>query len=174
MNSTVSRPKKSPSSKARRKAGRGCVRSASRSPSKRSRPSVVSSRSRRAVPAWVGPLGTAALRREFREWRASLATQLERDTLLMPEAIANSAVGEVSRYLNVELPGALADHLAAKAYYLYGRHRHFHKKLNERGDGGRDNLYMYMRHWTAGWLKRERYALFNRLPREYALGKRLP
>ena len=39
---------------------------------------------------------------------------------------------------------------------------------------GRDNLYMYMRHWTASLLKRERYALFKRLPWEYALGKRLP
>jgi hypothetical protein len=45
--------------------------------------------------------------------------------------------------------------------------------LNRPGNRGRDNLYMYMRHWTASWLKRERYALFKRLPWEYALGRRL-
>ena len=46
--------------------------------------------------------------------------------------------------------------------------------LNRPGNKGRNNLYMYMRHWTAGWLKRERYTLFKRLPWSYAQGQRLP
>ena len=136
MNSTASRPKKSPSSKARSKP-------------------------------------RTTLRAAYRSWRASLPTALERDTLLWPEVIAESVVTEVVCFLDAEIPADFAERLSAKAYYLYGRHRHFHKMLNERGDRGRDNLYMYMRHWTAGWLKRERYALFKRLPWEYALGMRL-
>lgn len=114
------------------------------------------------------------MRREFRAWCASLPTQLERDTLLWPEAIADTVVGEVCRYLEAELPEDLAERLAAKAHYLYPRHRHFHKMLNCAGNRGRDSLYMYMRHWTASWLKRERYALFKRLPWDYALGRKLP
>ncbi len=92
----------------------------------------------------------------------------------MPDAIAESVVTEACCYLDAELPADFADRLAAKAHYLYPRHRHFRKMLNERGNGGRDNLYMYMRHWTGSWLKRERYAFFKRLPWEYALGRRLP
>ena len=114
------------------------------------------------------------LRAEFRAWRSSLPTQLERDTLLMPEAIAESVVDEASRYLGAELPSDFPVRLAAKAYHLYPRHRHFHKVLNRSGNRGRDNLYMYMRHWTTSWLQRERPALRRRLPWEYGLGRRLP
>jgi hypothetical protein len=57
---------------------------------------------------------------------------------------------------------------------LYPRHRHFHAVLNRPGNRGRHNLYVYMRHWTASWLKRECRALFRRLPWENALGHPLP
>jgi hypothetical protein len=102
-----------------------------------------------------------------------LPTALERDTLLWPEVIAESVVAEASRYLHAELPAEFAPRLAAKAYHLYPRHRFFHKVLNRPGNRGRDNLYVFMRHWTASWLKRERYALFRRLPWEYSLGRPL-
>jgi hypothetical protein len=46
--------------------------------------------------------------------------------------------------------------------------------LNRPGNRGRDNLYMYVRHWTCSWLKRERSALYKKLPWEYAQGKKLP
>ena len=120
------------------------------------------------------PSRPTTLREEFRNWRASLPTELERDTLLMPEAIAESVVQEAERFLGVELPKGYAERLAAKAHHLYPRHKHFHKMLNRPGNKGRDNLYVYMRHWTCGWLKRERHALYKRLPWEYALGKALP
>jgi hypothetical protein len=92
---------------------------------------------------------TTTLRREFRAWRSSLPTQLERDTLLMPEAIAESVVQEAERFLKAELPEGFARWLAKKAHHLYPRHRHFRKTLNGAGNLGRDSLYMYMRHWTA-------------------------
>ena len=92
----------------------------------------------------------------------------------MPEAIAESVVQEAERFLKADLPGDFAARLAAKAHHLYPRHKHFHKVLNLPGNRGRDSLYMYMRHWTASWLKRERPALFKRLPWSYALGSKLP
>jgi len=92
----------------------------------------------------------------------------------MPDAIAESVVTEACRFLDAELPAGFAERLAAKAHRLYLRHAHFHKMLNRPGNKGRDNLYMYMRHWTASWLKRERFALYKRLPWEYAQGKKLP
>jgi hypothetical protein len=115
-----------------------------------------------------------SLRREFRVWRASLPTALERDTLLMPDAIAESVVQEAERFLRARLPEGFAARLAAKAFHLYPRHKHFHKTLNRAGNLGRNSLYMYMRHWTAGWLKRERSPLFKKLPRDYAQGRPLP
>ena len=162
MNSMTSRPKKSPSLKGRSKVGT----------------------SRRLVRRGIGnkrngngraggsPLPTA--RAAFRAWRAGLPTALERDTLLWPEAIAESVVAEASRYLGAELPADFPARLAAKAYHLYPRHRHFHEVLNRPGNRGRHNLYVYMRHWTASWLKRQRSPLFRRLPWEYALGHPLP
>jgi hypothetical protein len=115
-----------------------------------------------------------SLRREARALRASFPTALERDTLLVPEWVAESVVQEAERYLNAELPGNFAERLAAKAHHLYPRHRHFKKTLNRPGNVGRNNLYMYMRHWTAGWLKRERFALYKRLPWSYGNGQPLP
>lgn len=111
------------------------------------------------------------LRRAF---RTMLPTRLERDTLLMPAAIAESVVQEAERYLQARLPADFSSRLATRAVYLYPRHRHFKKVLNGRGNRGRDSLYMYMRHWTAGWLKRERSPLFQKLPCGYANGKPLP
>jgi hypothetical protein len=117
---------------------------------------------------------TTTIRREFRVWRSSLPTQLERDTLLTPEAIAESVVQEAECFLKAELPEGFARRLAKKAHHLYPRHRHFRKTLNGAGNLGRDSLYMYMRHWTASWLKRERSALHRKLPGSYSQGLRLP
>jgi len=121
-----------------------------------------------------GATRAATLRREFRHWRTSLPTPLERDTLLMPEAIAESVVQEAERFLKTDLPADYATRLAAKAHYLYPRHKHFHKMLNRPGNRGRDNLYVYMRHWTCGWLKGERRSLYRQLPWSYAVGRPLP
>lgn len=120
--------------------------------SQRQRASGASTRSRRIEPAAAGLSDTAVLRREFRAWRNSLSTQFERDTLLTPEWIAESVVQEVECFLRADLPEGFAERLAAEAHHLYLRHAHFHKGMNRPGNRGRDNLYMFMRHWTAGWL----------------------
>ena len=113
-------------------------------------------------------------RRESCAWRTSLPTAMERDTLLTPEWVAESVVQEVERFLMADLPANFAERLAAKAHYLYPRHRHFHKGMNRPGNRGRENLLMFMRHWTAAWLKRERNPLYKQLPSSFGMGQRLP
>jgi len=137
---------------------------------KKAQPSPATKPRRISRTAQAAQAAQAAQRREFREWRASLPTALERDTLLWPEVIAESVVQEAELYLEMSLPPDYAERLAAKAHHLYPRHQHFHKALNRPGNRGRDNLYVYMRHWTCSWLKRERYALYKKLPWSFALG----
>jgi len=115
-----------------------------------------------------------SLRREFRVWKESLPTALERDTLLAPEWIAESVVQEAERFLQADLPENFVARLAAKAEYLYPRHTQFKKLLNGPGNAGRNNLYRFMRHWMAAWLKRERFALYRKLPASFGLGQALP
>ena len=172
---TTSRPKKSPSSKARRKPERGCVRRTSRSTALCRKASGSSGRSRRIAPAAAGRADTAALRRESRAWlHAELPTQLERDTMLTPEGVAESVVQEVELFLKAVLPADFAERLAARAYDCYDHSKHFRKGLNRAGNGGRATLYMFMRHWTAAWLRRERSALHKKLPQSFGNGARLP
>jgi hypothetical protein len=173
MKTLLAHPKKSPSSKARRKLSVG-PRCRAAQTGGASVPASLSLRSATIPkPARQEPRPTS-LRQEFRAWRASLPTALERDTLLMPDVIAESVVQEVERFLKSDLPDNFAKRLAAKAHYLYPRHKYFHKGMNRPGNRGRENLLMFMRHWTAGWLKRERYALYKKLPWSFSMGRRLP
>ena len=94
--------------------------------------------------------------------------------MLTPLWVAESVVQEVERFLNAHLPEDFAARLAAKTHYLYPRHKHFHKALNRPGNRGRENLRMFMRHWTAGWLKRAKLPLYKKLPWSFGNGKCLP
>jgi hypothetical protein len=167
MKTSPERPKKSPASKPR---PAGLARRARQNPAARKVSTALSLCSEAGT---MSRQARAQARREVREFVASLPTALERDTLLMPEVIAETVVQEAERFLQADLPADYAERLAAKAYYLYGRHKHFHQTLNGRGNCGRDSLYMYMRHWTGGWLKRECNPLSQKLPWEYALGHKL-
>ena len=169
----VSPKKKSPSSKGRRKPERGCVRSTSRSTSQRQRASGLPAISRRIASAAAGRSDTAALRKEFRAWRASLPTALERDTLLMPDVIAENVVGEVAQFLGEEFPARYAIWLAAKAELCYSARRQFYRRLRGRDDP-RAWLSVFMRHWLASFLHLERPDLYDCLPREFGNGRQLP
>lgn len=102
-----------------------------------------------------------------------LPTRLERDTNITPLWVAESIVQEVERYLKAELPANWARRLAAKAHYLYPRHKHFKAGLNRPGWRGLENLRMFMRHWTAGWLKRAKSPLYKKLPYDFGMGRAL-
>ena len=180
MKSTPTTGNSAPSLSVRRKSpARGDVRSPSRKTSAPSGMSVPASRPRvqaqrrsatLAPSPTAGQSARATLRQEFRAWHASLPTALERETLRMPGAIAESVVQEAERFLAAELPANFATRLAAKAEYLYPRHPHFRKMLNRPGNAGRNHLYTYMRHWTAGRLKRERNPLHKKLPWSFGHG----
>jgi hypothetical protein len=175
-------PKKSPASKAREVGkARRAVPVAERSVRRRNKTTRDTRATTSIPPAKSGKAraGTSQRdvptnRQQFRAWRASLPTAFERDTLLTPEWVAENVVQEVERFLKADLPDNFAERLAAKAHYLYPRHKHFNKGMNRPGNRGRENLLMFMRHWTAGWLRRERYALFKKLPWSFGNGKRLP
>ncbi len=99
---------------------------------------------------------------------------IERKTTMIPLVIAEGIVAEASRWLDAELPEELPAKLAAKAERCFAGHRHFHRRLCTKAGGGNtamETLRMFMRHWTAAWLKRNRLSLFRRLPWDYALGK---
>ena len=118
-------------------------------------------RRRNLRPAWT------------REFTASLRPGIERQTELMPWVIADSVLGEASRWLHADLPPEWADWLDARAERCFARHSQFHRLISASGAGGnagRDNLYKFMRHWLAGRLLRARPVLYRRLPRSYSLG----
>ncbi len=112
---------------------------------------------------------------EDRQWMFDPESAIERKThAIVPLWVAESIVAEASRWLGAELPKELPAWLAAKAEKCFAGHRQFHRKLCSEADGGNAamaTLRMFLRHWTAAWLKRNRLSLFRRLPWEYALGK---
>jgi hypothetical protein len=120
-----------------------------------------------------GRSGPKAKPDEWPEVRAALRAGLERDTLLMPWIIADSVCAEVSRFLDVDLPGRYVVWLDAKAELCYSARRRFHKLMRSRGNAGRDWLYVFMRHWLASLLRLERPDLCRRLPADFGSGRRL-
>ena len=148
MNSTASRPKKSPSSKAKATNRKGAK-------TQRPRSSLRASESLR-----------------FKE---TLRPGIERDTPLMPEAIAESVCAEAGQFLDEEMPARYVAWLAAKAERCYSaRHRHFYKLMRGSGNAPRDWLYVFMRHWLANLLGLERPDLYRCLPPEFGNGRKLP
>ncbi|MEO6785013.1 MAG: hypothetical protein ABI318_02670 [Chthoniobacteraceae bacterium] len=102
---------------------------------------------------------------------------IERKTkAIVPLWTAEYIVNEAGQWLDVQMPEELPALLAAKAERCFAGHRQFHRLICSEANGGNAgiaNLRKFMRHWTAGWLKRNRPALYRRLPESYALGAAL-
>lgn len=96
--------------------------------------------------------------------------QLERETPLVPIAVARQVLEEASHFLGVPLPSRYAAGLAGDALRAYAHSPTFRRGFRHRADAGRERLYCYMRHWLADRLHRERPALFRRLPADYCTG----
>lgn len=99
---------------------------------------------------------------------------IERDTELMPWLIADSVVAEAGRWLGVDLPEEWSAWLDKRAEGCYKKSARFHKLLHRRGNGGRDTLYVFMRHWLAARMMKETPALARRMPRDFANGIACP
>lgn len=100
--------------------------------------------------------------------------QLETATPLAALAVARQVVEEASLWLGVPLPGRYAAGLAHRARRVYAHSAPFRRRMSGRQDGGRERLYMFMRHWLAARLRLERSDLFQKLPASYRTGSALP
>ena len=101
------------------------------------------------------------MNRATRQALANEESALTRETVLLPEIIAEAVIGELERYLRTKfgtgqnlqesVPG-LVDSLAKRAEDCYAANRKDSFGRNLRGRNGREWLYAFMRHWFSGEL----------------------
>lgn len=99
---------------------------------------------------------------------------LQRETPLVPAAVAHGVCEEVSVWLAAELPASWVELLVEKTAIISAHNPRFHRLLRQSGDRGRDWLWAFMRHWLAALLKQQRPACYARLPADYSRGRALP
>ncbi len=96
-------------------------------------------------------------------------SNIEDDTPIMPWIVADSALSDAQKYLDKPIPNirSVADELSDFANDIYKHNERFRKQIRASGNRGRDTLYIFMRHWTASYLKKNHPALFKQLPHGY-------
>ena len=113
--------------------------------------------------------------------------EFERATSYWPLYLAWRILDEARDYFRTPIPEAFADKLAYRAEAVFARHPFWARKATPRA-GSRKTLQvtqfqsqrqcefilMFMRHWLAGVLARERPALFRDLPESFKVGEPLP
>lgn len=125
-----------------------------------------------------------AARRKPAASRAGVGT-LESDTPIVPYVVATTVIEEVVGYLRAKGHGAIAERvygrmgdsavaLSRKAETVYAANESFRKKMRAKGNAGRDQLYVWMRHWLAASLKAKDGEAYRALPRSFDLGHPLP
>jgi len=106
--------------------------------------------------------------------RSSRRLWIERDTPVIPTAVAQAVWQEACAWLGVELPREWIRRLAVRADVIYSHNPRFRRKIRNSGNTGRDWLWMFTRHWLAAMIRRRDYALYTRLPDSYSVGCELP
>lgn len=91
-------------------------------------------------------------------------------TTLLPWLVAEAVCGEAGRALGTREPYRHAPALAARAVRLYAVNPPFARRLRARGEGGREWLCAFLRHWLAAALQRTTPHLARALPSGFALG----
>lgn len=102
------------------------------------------------------------------------ARPIEQETAIVPRAIAEGVCEEASAWLQQPLPRRWVRELTAHANTVYAHNPCFRRKVSAAGDGGRDWLWMFMRHWLAALLHKRRPNLHARLPASFNTGQPLP
>jgi hypothetical protein len=97
---------------------------------------------------------------------------IERDTPIIPTAIARAVWHEASAWLDVELPREWIRRLAVRADVIYFHNPRFRRKIRGQGNTGRD--WLFTRHWLAAMIRRRSTQLYARLPVSYSTGCDLP
>ena len=171
MNSTISHPKKSPSSnreinregaKPRREAGRSYV-SARTSLLAGANPAEAAARRQRRRVGLPAPIPLKKIHPSLRE-----LPRLERETILTPYIIAEIVCREARFLVGSDVPMRYETWLVRRTRQLYATNNPFNRRL--RSAAGRDILYAFLRHWITARMKREHPLLARRLPDGFAIG----
>ena len=100
--------------------------------------------------------------------------RIEHDTPLVPRAVASGVWEEAGTWLGEELPRAWLTRLTERAEAVYASNERVRRRLRGPGNGGRDWLWAFTRHWLAALIWKRRRALYIRLPASYSVGQSLP
>jgi len=100
--------------------------------------------------------------------------RIEHDTPLVPQAVASAVWEEASLWLGEELPRAWRVRLTERAEAVYASNPRVRRRLRSPGNGGRDWLWAFTRHWLAALIWKHRRPLYSRLPASYSVGHPLP
>ena len=100
--------------------------------------------------------------------------QIEVDTPLRAQAVAQSVWEEASLWLDERLPRRWIGELIAQADAIYACNPRFRRRLRGAGNRGRDWLWVFTRHWLAALMREQRPGLHARLPPSYNTGHALP
>lgn len=98
------------------------------------------------------------------------ARRIEEETVIIPQAVAESVCEEAQVWLRHPLPRRWVRELVAHANTVYSHNARFRQKIRAKGNTGRDWLWTFMRHWLAAILQQRRPQLFARLPAEFSSG----
>lgn len=96
-------------------------------------------------------------------------SQIEKDTTIIPLAVAESVISQAAHYVGKPISRVVATDLVNKAERIYKVNTKFRKKI-KRADG-LNMLYAFMRHWLASGLKRQQPDLFAKLPKNFINGE---
>jgi hypothetical protein len=102
---------------------------------------------------------------------AAYESVIEKETQIVPVAVADSIWHEASFWFGEMLPRKWIAELAERAEVIYAHNPRFRKLLRGRGNSGRDWLWAFTRHWLSGLLIERRPSLAERLPSEYRIGR---
>ena len=102
--------------------------------------------------------------------RTARRPQLEGDTPLVALAAARTVVEEASLHLGTPLLERFATRIAHQARRTYAHSAQFRRLVGAKGEQGRDQLFVFLRHWLAARLQADHPALFARLPASFANG----
>src|SRR5436190_843980 len=81
--------------------------------------------------------------------RCTHTRRIERDTPIIPRAVAEAVWEEACVYLDTTLPRHWIMELTTRAEEIYHHSSHFRKLLRSRDNAGRDYLWFFTRHWLA-------------------------
>ncbi len=100
--------------------------------------------------------------------------RIEHDTPIVPHAVASAVWEEAGAWLGEELPREWRARLMERAEAVYTSNARVRRRLRSPGNGGRDWLWTFTRHWLAALLWHHRPDLHARLPDSFNVGHPLP